>query len=417
MAAPLSVLLVTDSFPPGSGGSGWSTFELARQLHLRGHRVSVVHASAGDATGIEDTTYEQIPVTRYRTRVPDVPALRNVLKNERLWASLTEMLVTRGRTTPVDLIHAQHVITTVPSVRAARRLAVPVVATVRDYWPVCYWSDLIINDKASGLCPACTVGNMMTCSKNRAGALGPVAWGLIPYMRHNLATKRTTLAQADATIGVSSVITADLLARAPELNASRVTTIPNPVNMADLEVRNRGAEEPFVLYAGKLATNKGVQYLLPALDEAKVDWPLVVVGDGPLRASLEADAVRRGRVVRWLGWRNRTEVLDLMRGATMLAFPSYGPESLSRVLIEASALGLPIAAMNTGGTRDILTHDVTGLVADTAEAFAKQLARLAGDPELRQRLGTAAAAHARETFDASQVAARVEAVYRGVLSR
>ena len=93
MAGPLRILLVTDSFPPGSGGSGWSTFELARQLQQRGHRISVVHASAGEATGVEETTYEHIPVTRYRTRVPNVPALRNVLKNERLWASPTRMLV------------------------------------------------------------------------------------------------------------------------------------------------------------------------------------------------------------------------------------------------------------------------------------------------------------------------------------
>ncbi len=417
MTGPLSVLLVTDSFPPGSGGSGWSTFELARQLDLRGHRVSVVHASAGNVTGIEETEYEGIAVTRYRTRVPDVPALRNVLKNERLWASLTGMLVARCRASRVDLIHAQHVMTTVPSVRAARALRIPVVATVRDYWPVCYWSDLIINDAAPGLCPACTVGNMMTCAGNRAGALGPLGWALIPYMRRNLSTKRSALAQADATIGVSSAITADLLARAPELDRSRVSTIPNPVNMADLSVHARSVEEPFVLYAGKLATNKGVQYLLPALADAGVDWPLVVVGDGPLRPSLEADAAGRNRVVQWLGWRNRTEVLDLMRRATMLAFPSYGPESLSRVLIEASALGLPIAAMNTGGTRDILTHNVTGLVADTAAGFAKDLARLAGDPDLRQQLGAAAAAYVREKFEASHVAARVEAVYLGVLSR
>jgi glycogen(starch) synthase len=416
MTDPLTVLLVTDSFPPGSGGSGWSTFELARQLHVRGHRVSVVHASAGDTTSIEKSTYEQIPVTRYRTRVPNVPAVRNVLKNERLWSSLTEMLVKRGRTAPIDLIHAQHVMTTVPSVRAARVLGIPVVATVRDYWPVCYWSDLIIDDKAPGLCPACTVGNMMTCSKNRAGALGPLAWGLIPYMRRNLNTKRHTLAQADASIGVSSVITADLLSRAPELDPSRMFTIPNPVNMADLEVRTTPTGDPFVLYAGKLATNKGVQFLLPALDEAKIEWPLVVVGDGPLRASLEVEAERRGRVVRWLGWRNRPEVLDLMRKATLLAFPSYGPESLSRVLIEASALGVPIAAINTGGTKDIVTHNVTGLVAETAAGFSKELARLAADPALRQRLGLAAAAHVRDKFEASEVAARVEALYRGVLT-
>ena len=45
-----------------------------------------------------------------------------------------------------------------------------------------------------------------------------------------------------------------------------------------------------------------------------------------------------------------------MRHAALLAFPSYGPESLSRVLIEAAALGVPIAAMDTGGTRDILAR-------------------------------------------------------------
>jgi len=416
MATSLRVLLVTDSFPPGSGGSGWSTFELARQLRQRGHTISVVHAAAGDATVTTEDQYEGIPVTRFRVRVPNVPALRNVLKNERLWAQLTDMLVRRCTATPVDVIHAQHVMTTVPSVRAAQQLSLPVVATVRDYWPVCYWSDLIIDATAPGLCPSCTVGHMQTCSRNRAGALGPLAWGLIPYMRRNLSTKRRTLAQADAVIGVSSVITADLLARAPELDRARVVTIPNPVNMSDLDGHPRSDDDPFLLYAGKLATNKGVQFLLPALDDAKITWPLVVVGDGPLRATLEADAAKRGRVVRWLGWRDRAEVLALMRRATMLAFPSYGPESLSRVLIEASALGLPTAAMDTGGTRDILHHDITGLVASSPAAFAGALAQLAGDPALRSRLGTAAAAHVRAQFDATQVAARVETLYRQVLS-
>ena len=40
-------------------------------------------------------------------------------------------------------MHAQHVMTTVPAIRAGAAAGVPVVATVRDYWPVCYWSDLI----------------------------------------------------------------------------------------------------------------------------------------------------------------------------------------------------------------------------------------------------------------------------------
>jgi glycogen synthase len=415
---PRRILLVTDSFPPGSGGSGWSTFELARHLQARGHAVSVVHVKPGDAHGIVETSYERIPVTQFQRRVPNLPLIRNVLKNERLWIELSRYLVERLHHAPVDIMHAQHVMTTVAAIRAGQRSGVPVVATVRDYWPVCYWSDLIVSPSSPTLCPACTVEGMRACIPPRAGVVGRAGWSLIPYMRRNLATKRRMLAQADAVVAVSTVIGRDLRDRAPELSNARLEIIPNPVNMSGLEpVFVRNDTRPHVLYAGKLAVNKGVQFLLPALDEAKISWPLVVIGDGPLRAELEAEARRRGREVQWLGWRDRAEVLDAMRRATMLVFPSYGPESLSRVLIEASALGVPIAAMDTGGTGDIIKHEETGLLAATPEAFARDLSRLANDPSLREKLGRAAAAHAREHFEASRVGTTIEALYESVLGR
>lgn len=413
---PRRVLLVTDSFPPGSGGSGWSTFELARQLRARGHHVTVVHAAPGNSATLHHTDYDGIPVTQFRRRVPNLPVIRNVLKNERMWTALSRYLVERLATDPVDILHAQHVMTTVAAVRAGRRAGVPVVATVRDYWPVCYWSDLIVDASAPGLCQACTADGMRACIPPRAGSAGRAAWALIPYMRRNLSLKRRALAQANAVIAVSSAIALDLRRRAPELAGTRLETIPNPVDMSGLAPAATPPADPCVLYAGKLAVNKGVQFLLPALDAAHVRWPLVVVGDGPMREQLEADAQRRGREVRWLGWRDRPEVLNAMRTATMLAFPSYGPESLSRVLIEASALGLPIAAMNTGGTSDIVRPDETGLLADTPDAFARDLARLVADPALRARLGAAAAAHARAHFDAPRVAARVDAVYESLIT-
>jgi glycosyltransferase involved in cell wall biosynthesis len=410
------ILLVTDSFPPGSGGSGWSTFELARHLHARGHTVSVVHVKPGDEHGIRQTTYEGIPVAEFQRRVPNVPVVRNALKNERMWTELSRYLATTLAASPVDIIHAQHVMTTVAAIRAGQRSGVPVIATVRDYWPVCYWSDLIVSPSAPALCPACTVEGMRACIPPRAGSLGRAAWSLIPYMRRNLATKRRVLSQADAVVAVSTAIARDLRERAPELSGTRLETIPNPVNMSDLDPVAPPVSDPYILYAGKLAVNKGVQFLLPALDAAALSWPLVVIGDGPMRPALEAEAQRRGRQVRWLGWRDRTDVLAAMRAATILAFPSYGPESLSRVLIEASALGVPIAAMDTGGTNDIIRHEATGLLAASPEAFAHALRRLAADPDLRARLGQGAAAHARAHFDASRVGARIEALYESVIA-
>jgi glycosyltransferase involved in cell wall biosynthesis len=174
-------------------------------------------------------------------------------------------------------------------------------------------------------------------------------------------------------------------------------------------------DTPYVLYAGKLATNKGAHFLVSAFRQTGLPCPLVIVGDGPLHQSIEADAKAAGVDLRMLGWRDRAEVWAWMRHARVLMFPSYGPESLSRVLIEAAALGAPIAAMDTGGTRDILRHGETGLLSTSPEGLARDVARLAGDERLRAAIGAAARADVHTRFAADSVVARVEQVYRSLL--
>src|SRR5205823_2049090 len=93
--------------------------------------------------------------------------------------------------------------------------------------------------------------------------------------------------------------------------------------------------------------------------------------------------------------------------ASVLVFPSRGPESLSRVLIEASALGVAIAAMNTGGTTDIIVDEETGLLSATPEELASDVRRLREDDRLRARLSVAAREHARDRFEAGAVVRRV----------
>lgn len=421
MSVPLRVILATDSFPPVCGGSGWSTYELARGLAARGHHIEILKTEIGLSPGVHESKYESFRVTTLRGHTPDLPVVRNVIKNEKMWADLSAYLINeRLQREPLDVIHAQHVMSTVPAIRAAQRTGTPVVATVRDYWPVCYWSDLIYDPESPDLCPECSVRMMSKCVLPRAGAASVGAWSLIPYMRRNLRTKRRTLAGAGAIIAVSTSIADDLRVRAPEIAQTPLYTIPNPVDMLALdEIHDHVARPlpgPYVLYAGKLARNKGVQFLLPALKAAGIDWPIVVIGDGPLRRSLGSEGRALGLDVRELGWLPRRDVWIWMRHATMLAFPSYGPESLSRVLLEAAALGVPIAAMATGGTRDILHPGTTGLLSATAEEFARDLARLAADERLRASLGAAARGDVRVRFAAPSVVARVEQVYRSLLS-
>ena len=414
------VLLVTDSFPPHCGGSGWSTYELARGLRARGHDVSLVQPRPRQSRDAR-REHDGFVVDEIAAAAPPVPFVRNYFKNERLWSMLTRRLVARLDRSPADLIHAQHVLTTVPAARAGRATGIPVVATVRDYWPVCYWSDLIYDFDADHLCPACTAGNMRRCLRGRAGAAGTLAWPLIPYMRANLARKRAALGSLDTLIAVSSVIAADLAARAPELSGTRVEQIPNPVDIAGIRAAADTAlpplDAPYALYVGKLEPNKGVTHLVDVAVESRLPWPLVVVGDGRLRGAIEQRAGAAGVDVRVQGWLPREQVLAWMRHASLLVFPSLGPESLSRVLLESAALGLPIAAMDTGGTRDIVVPGVTGLLSQSASGLARDVARLHGDAGLRAQLGEAARRHVEHAFDAPAVVARVERVYRDAVAR
>ncbi len=411
----MRILIPTDAFPPVCGGSGWSTYELARGLRARGHTLFIVQPRPGTPPGTRERTYDGFTVLEAGFPAPALPYVRNYFKNERLYPRLAALLAGVIARERIDLVHGQHVLTCLPAIAAARSAGIPAVCTVRDYWPVCYWSDLIHTTDDAALCPECSAGMMTQCIRPRAGALWPAALPMIPYMRRNLAGKRRGLADADAIIAVSTRIAADLRARAPEIAATRLETIPNPVEVAALQAAaGRLAaplDGPYALYLGKLAPNKGTTHLVPVAEQAGLDWPLVIAGSGPDTA-LIADAARRStRDVRLTGWLDREAATAWLAHASMLIFPSRGPESLSRVLIEASALGIPIAAMDTGGTSDIVIPERTGLLSATADGLARDVSRLRGDEALRTRLGAAARVHARDRFDAPAVVERIDALY------
>jgi glycosyltransferase involved in cell wall biosynthesis len=416
----MNVLIATDAFPPVCGGSGWSTYELARGLRSRGHAVLVVQPRPGTPETVRETSYDGLRVLEFGARAPAVPYVRNYFKNERLHARLADFLASLAASEGMDIVHGQHVMTGLPSIEAARRAGVPSVCTVRDYWPVCYWSDLIHTTEDGALCPGCSASMMTVCIRPRAGAAWPLALPMIPYMRANLARKRSGLAAADAVIAVSTTIAADLKARAPELAATRLAIIPNPVNIAGLRARAAALpppmQGPYALYLGKLAPNKGTSHLVGVVERAGLDWPLVIAGDGPDRESIAASAGRSTRDIRLTGWVDKDAATAWLAHASMLIFTSRGPESLSRVLIEASALGVPIAAMNTGGTPDIIADEETGLLSDTPAELADDVRRLRADEQLRQRLGDAAQSRAARLFDAAATTGRVEQLYRELLA-
>jgi glycogen(starch) synthase len=419
----LRVLLVTDAFPPVSGGSGWSTYELARALRARGNQVVVARPRPGQPEGrrLARDQYDGFDVHEIGAWAPPVPFVRNYFKNERLARRLVPHLRALVRDLTIDVVHGQHLLSTPAAIEAAHAEGVPAVATVRDYWPVCYWSDLIHDYASPTLCPGCSAAMMTRCVRPRAGAAWPLALPFVPYMRANLRWKRRTLARADAVIAVSRAIATDLRVRAPELSAHpRLWVIPNPVGLDAIAAAAAGppptdVAAPYAIYVGKLAPNKGVRHLVPAVRAAGLTWPLVVIGDGPDRSLVERQTRDAGVDARFMGWLDRRDALRHLARASLLVFPSHGPESLSRVLLEASALGVPVAAMDTGGTGDIIVHETTGLLSKDEGGLAGDIARLARDETLRYRLGEAARAHIERHFAAPAVVERIVSVYEDVV--
>jgi glycosyltransferase involved in cell wall biosynthesis len=382
------IVLVSEVYPPRAGGAGWSTRALALGLREAGHQLLVVTTSPGPERmdGIEVKRL----VVRGRKRFAVPQAFDGSLRRE-----------------DAAVFHAQHSLSSLGTLRGER--ARHTAVTVRDHWPVCFWSTRI---SRHALCPGCGLLPMTRCIDGHVPAPPPLSWGVLPYMRWDLALKRAALGRAGATLAVSEAIAAELRAAA----IPRVETLPNIVSSQETRALAEPAPsfplpERFLLFVGKLEENKGARLLLPAVAAARTGLPLVILGEGSLVHEVKFEAAARGVELLVRGWAQREDVLRAMRRASALVFPSLWPEPLSRVLLESLALGTPVAAIATGGTREILTDGESGLVVGDLASLGDAVARLAADAGLRQRIAEGARARA-QAFAPETLVPRYEAVYR-----
>jgi glycosyltransferase involved in cell wall biosynthesis len=150
-----------------------------------------------------------------------------------------------------------------------------------------------------------------------------------------------------------------------------------------------------VLATGRLIARKALDRLIEAYALARRERPgitLTIAGDGPERAALEALGRARGVPVDFRGFVQQEGLPPLFAEADAYAFPTLR-DPFGIVVLEAAAAALPIVASpRAGATADIIRDGLTGLVRDPEDVtgWADALVRLADDPALRHRLGTAA---------------------------
>ena len=167
--------------------------------------------------------------------------------------------------------------------------------------------------------------------------------------------------------------------------AERTLVLRNGVDLELFRPRDRararaalGAEGFILLCVGSLIERKGHDLVIEALTQLP-DCTLVIAGDGPRRAELEALARRVGAQdrVRFLGETPHADLPDLYAAADVLLLPS-SREGWANVLLEAMACGTPVVATDVNGTGEVVRSAAAGLLMPerSCRALVETLSRL-----------------------------------------
>jgi glycosyltransferase involved in cell wall biosynthesis len=173
-----------------------------------------------------------------------------------------------------------------------------------------------------------------------------------------------------------------------------------------------------LLFVGRLLPQKGLDHLLHALAAMKTHASLDVVGDGPGRATLEALSEELGIAtrVRWHGQLSQSELPRLYQNASAVVVPSTD-EGLGLVAVEALLCETPVVAFDSGGLRDVIQHNRTGLLVPPGDrtALARTLDDLLGRDGRGGDLGRAGRLYALSAFAPESAARRYADIYQQVI--
>jgi glycosyltransferase involved in cell wall biosynthesis len=179
--------------------------------------------------------------------------------------------------------------------------------------------------------------------------------------------------------------------------------------------------EVIIAGVGRHSPEKGFDQLVEAARLVVAESPstgLVLIGDGPDRAKLEAQVRGAGLLpnVAFAGF--RSDIDALLPGADILAQGSY-TEGLPNVVLEACAAALPVVATNVGGTSEIIDDGANGYLVPSGDppALAARLLELTRSPELRRSMGYRGRDLVRARFSFVQQAADFEAIFERVAAR
>lgn len=210
----------------------------------------------------------------------------------------------------------------------------------------------------------------------------------------------------------------------------KITVVPNSVDLSRFEglktgsFKERYGLDTFLLFVGRLAKNKGLEYLVKAMPEILKEFPdttFILIGeDEGMKDRLSAQAEELGvpENIKFMGALDDTEVSQAFLDCEIFVLPSEF-EAFGIVLIEAMASGKPVVATKVGGVPYVVKDGEMGVLVDYADSIqlTEAVKELLGDEARRTTMGQAGKVHVEKNYAIEKVVDRLEGVYREVLGR
>lgn len=355
----------------GVGGIPRHALDLSKWLRSRGHSVRMA-GSPGDwlnetkEPGFVSLDLHQVTGDRQDASAASrIAALARSVRTLRAWL----------RNHPTDVIHAHESAPALVARLAALGMNIPVAVTY-------HGSDLARIRQFALIARACADKTITT---NRHSAADLVTLGRLPSRRIEV-------------IGLG------------------VTAPPvSPERAAQARRRLLGDGKLLVVTIARLTEQKAIDVLVDVVRRVIAERPdirFAVVGDGPLAREAD-DWSREAKVEQHLHFLGRSDEPMLYLQASDLFLLTSRWEALPYVIVEGFAAGLPAVSTDCGGVTELIDHEVGYVTAiGDAEALARGVLRIAGDPALRERMSRNAAERSREDrFTHEYNNRRIEGLY------
>ncbi|HSU76770.1 MAG TPA: glycosyltransferase family 4 protein [Burkholderiales bacterium] len=245
---------------------------------------------------------------------------------------------------------------------------------------------------------------------------------------HNDRATRWLYQTASAHIVTAGEALRAQLARENGFALDHMTSVPTGIDLERFRPMDRVAarrevgldQRPALGIVATLRDWKGHDYLLDAwarLAPRFADWQLVVIGEGPQRARLEARVAAEGLAasVRFVG--NQDNVPVWLNSLDLFTLPSFGDEGVPQAIMQAMACALAVVATPVGAIEEAVQRGRTGLIVPPRDAtvLAAALGALMEDPARRTAMGRAGREYAVAHFGIERMLDRMEAVFRQVI--